>query len=63
MTQGSVIVVDIGKTLSKVTLWSRDEQMLDKLTRPNQRVEVDGICRLDERGIAAFIEATLAPST
>lgn len=37
MQQGHAIVVDIGKTQSKVSLWSREGVMLDKVLRPNQR--------------------------
>lgn len=57
---GFAIVVDVGKTLSKVSLWSRDGRMLDRKTRPNAVVTVDGIRRLDLAGIAAFVESVLA---
>ncbi|MBW8785080.1 MAG: carbohydrate kinase, partial [Novosphingobium sp.] len=33
MGHGSAIVVDIGKTLGKVTLWSRDGRLLDRQVR------------------------------
>lgn len=59
MGNGFAVVVDVGKTLSKVTLWSRDGHMIEKLSRPNQRVTEDGIHRLNERGIAGFIEESL----
>lgn len=35
MPQGWAIVVDTGKTMSKVSLWSRDGRMLDRQTRSN----------------------------
>jgi sugar (pentulose or hexulose) kinase len=57
---GFAIVVDVGKTLSKVSLWSRDGQMLDRRARPNAEVSVDGIRRLDVAGIADFVETALA---
>lgn len=59
MQQGWAIVVDTGKTLSKVSLWSRDGRMLDRRTRPNAAVEVDGIRRLDVESTGAFILETL----
>ena len=55
MKQGTTVVVDIGKTLSKVTLWSDDGRMIAKLDRPNQIQTVDGINRLDEAGIGQFV--------
>lgn len=60
MEQGFAVVVDVGKTLSKVTLWSRDGRMIEKLSRPNQRVVEGGITRLDHHGIAEFVEESLA---
>ena len=48
---GSIIVVDIGKTLSKVTLWSKSGQMLDRRVRPNEARLEGGIRRLDAAGI------------
>lgn len=53
-------MIDVGKTLSKVSLWSRDGVMLDRVTRPNAAVEVDGIARLDADGIAGFVLDALA---
>ena len=56
---GNTIVVDIGKTLSKVTLWTRDGEMLDRQVRPNSAVEIDGVRRLDAEGIGAWLRQTL----
>lgn len=53
-------MVDVGKTLSKVSLWSRDGRMLDRKTRPNDIVEVDGVRRLDVDGVKAFVDDALA---
>ncbi|MEZ5742764.1 MAG: carbohydrate kinase [Sphingomonadaceae bacterium] len=58
--KGAFIVVDIGKTLSKVTLWTRDGQMLDRQVRPNARIEEKGIRRLDHEGIGAWLVEMLA---
>ncbi len=60
MQHGFAIIIDIGKTLSKVSLWSRDGKMLDRVTRPNAPLVLDGIRRLDAEGIAAFVLAALA---
>ena len=59
MADGFAIVVDVGKTLSKVSLWSRDGRMLDRQSRPNAVVADEGIRRLDVAGIAAFVEESL----
>ena len=60
MEEGFAIVVDIGKTLSKVTLWSEDGRLLARRSRPNENVTENSISRLDERGIAAFVIEAIA---
>jgi len=57
---GRYIVVDIGKTLAKVSLWSADGCLLDRQTRANRKVELDGIARLDAGGIADWLPQALA---
>jgi sugar (pentulose or hexulose) kinase len=57
--QGSIVVLDVGKTLAKVTLWSRDGRLLDRRTRPNERVSADGYACLDTEGISAFLAQAL----
>lgn len=54
------IVVDIGKTLSKVSLWTCAGEMLDRQVRPNERVEEEGIRRLDVEGIGAWLLGALS---
>lgn len=56
---GTIIVVDIGKTQSKLSLWTRAGQMLDKQVRRNSTVLVDGIRRLDSDGIGAWLIDTM----
>ncbi|SLK02928.1 FGGY-family carbohydrate kinase [Novosphingobium mathurense] len=56
---GSYIVVDIGKTLSKVTLWTKQGRMLDRQVRPNASCEEAGLRRLDVAGIGAWLKTTL----
>lgn len=60
MHGGFAVVVDIGKTLAKVSLWSPDGRMLDRQTRQNQACTSDGIARLDAEGIAAWLPDALA---
>lgn len=50
----------MGKTLSKVTLWSRDGRMLDRQTRANEPIVVNGIRRLDCAGIGTWLVSALA---
>ncbi|MEL1251084.1 FGGY-family carbohydrate kinase [Aurantiacibacter gilvus] len=55
MSQGWAIVLDVGKTLSKLSLWSRDGRMLDRATRPNQ--STNGV--LDTAGTTDWAIETL----
>jgi sugar (pentulose or hexulose) kinase len=57
---GFAIVVDIGKTLGKVSLWSRGGALLDRQVRRNEAVEDNGLRRLDARGIAEWLTGALA---
>lgn len=59
LNRGFAIIVDIGKTLSKVSLWSRDGQMLDRQVRPNQVREDGGVRRLDTAGIEEWLVESL----
>ncbi|MCZ8370540.1 MAG: FGGY family carbohydrate kinase [Porphyrobacter sp.] len=59
MRAGSTIVIDLGKTLSKVSLWDADGHMLDRQVRPNAPVEVNGIRRLDAPGIGEWLIESL----
>ncbi|HZU64740.1 MAG TPA: carbohydrate kinase, partial [Novosphingobium sp.] len=58
--QGFAIVVDIGKTMSKVTLWSREGALLDRQVRPNAPCTQEGIARLDAGGIHQWLMDVLA---
>jgi len=60
LREGFAIVVDVGKTLAKVSLWSEDGRMLDRQVRPNRAREREGIARLDILGIAAWLPEALA---
>lgn len=55
MSTGSTIVIDLGKTLSKVSLWDRSGKMLDRQVRQSTPVEVDGLRRLDAAAIGEWL--------
>jgi sugar (pentulose or hexulose) kinase len=57
---GFAIVVDVGKTLSKVTLWSRNGQFLDRQVRANATPSEGGVRRLDVSGIATWLVEALS---
>ena len=53
------IVLDIGKTQRKMTLWAHDGQMLRRETRRNDVIENDRFDALDVEGIAQWVVLTL----
>lgn len=57
---GTFIVLDIGKTLAKITLWSADGRLLDRKVRQNRSVIVGGLRRLDIAGIGGWVLRTLS---
>lgn len=57
---GATIVIDLGKTLSKVSLWDDTGRMLAREVRPNPALAVDGLRRLDTSGIGDWLIGTLA---
>lgn len=59
-SKGFAIVIDIGKTMAKITLWSREGRLLDRQVRPNAPCAEQGIARLDADGIAAWATGVLA---
>lgn len=60
LIQGVAIVADFGKSVSKISLWSREGRLLDRQTRANTPCEADGIRRLDTEGIGDWLVAALA---
>jgi sugar (pentulose or hexulose) kinase len=60
MPQGSIIVLDVGKTLAKLTLWSPERQPVERRSRPNNHIVNEGIPCLDVDGIDAWLGETLA---
>lgn len=60
MNKGATIVIDLGKTLSKVSLWDGEGRMIDRQVRPNKPIAVDGLRRLDLEGVGGWLTKTLA---
>ena len=60
LERGAFIVIDMGKTLSKVSLWDRAGQRLGQVVRPNAPVVADGLRCCDVEGIGTWLTATLA---
>jgi len=57
---GNLVVLDIGKTLSKVSVWTPQGELLEKRERRNQRCYSDGRMVLDTCGIEEWLTKTLA---
>jgi sugar (pentulose or hexulose) kinase len=55
----ATVVLDLGKTLSKLTLWAPDGRLLADLNRPNEPSDAGAYVALDAAGIEAFIEKGL----
>jgi sugar (pentulose or hexulose) kinase len=60
MAIGWTIVLDVGKSLAKATLWNEACECVALRGRPNARPEIGGIRALDASGIDAWLAATLA---
>jgi sugar (pentulose or hexulose) kinase len=58
--QQAIAIVDVGKTRSKVSLWSEEGTLLQALDRGNLSVERDGLAQLDVSGIAEWLTTALA---
>jgi len=54
-----VAVLDVGKTLAKLSLWTPRGEPVAKASRPNLRIEADGYRALDVDGVDAWIAETL----
>ena len=57
---GCTVVVDVGKTLSKASLWSPEGSLIAQHNRLNSRVEGPGYLALDVHGIDAWLAEALA---
>lgn len=54
-----IVVLDVGKSLSKLTLWTPDGVMVDRRTRANVRASNNSPIELDALGIEAWLTETL----
>ena len=59
MANGGTVVLDVGKTLAKATLWDEQGACIAHRSRPNRQPTVDGVLVLDVGGIEPWLEATL----
>ncbi|WP_312163606.1 carbohydrate kinase [Phenylobacterium sp.] len=60
MEDGCTVVLDIGKTNAKLTLWDRSGRCLARHVRENEAVEGPGYRALDAAGIEAWMAPILA---
>lgn len=58
--EGHTVVLDVGKTLSKVTLWTSDGTCVAQRTRTNNQVRHQNRATLDVAGIEAWLADVLA---
>jgi sugar (pentulose or hexulose) kinase len=57
---GLVVVIDIGKTHSKASLWTRDGRELARTLHSNRQTEANGYPCLDIDGIEAWLRTSLS---
>lgn len=60
MLPGRVIVLDVGKTLAKLSLWAADGRLIEQRQRYNERVESGQRLWLDAAGIERWARGVLA---
>jgi sugar (pentulose or hexulose) kinase len=59
MTIAWTVVLDVGKTLAKATLWNEARECVAERIRPNERASAGKMCTLDAVGIEQWLERTL----
>jgi sugar (pentulose or hexulose) kinase len=57
--RGFIVILDVGKSLTKLTLWSPERRMMARRTRANFSSTVDGLLSLDVPGITTWLAETL----
>jgi hypothetical protein len=55
--RGHTVVLDVGKTLSKASLWTPAGELVERRTRPNDRLQGPGYLALDASGIEEWLAA------
>ncbi len=63
MREGLTVVLDVGKTLTKLSLWTREGVLVARETRPNQRVDAGPYAALDAEGVEAWAVEVLSGFT
>lgn len=56
---GLTVVLDVGKTLTKLSLWGSSGVVLAREARPNQRIDAGGYAALDVQGVEAWVGKVL----
>jgi len=59
MPSGGTIILDVGKSVSKATLWDEAGRCVAQRSRPNRRAQGGGGLTLDVAGIEAWLESVL----
>ena len=55
----ATVVLDVGKTLTKASLWSASGTLIERRSRMNARLDVGGYLALDAAGIEKWLATTL----
>ncbi|HEY2677629.1 MAG TPA: hypothetical protein VGI65_11730 [Steroidobacteraceae bacterium] len=59
MSTRATVIVDIGKTLTKASLWTESGGLIERRSRPNAQVDAGDFLALDAVGIETWLESTL----
>jgi len=59
MQTHATVVLDVGKTLAKASLWESNGTLIERRCRPNARPEAGGYLALDAAGIEKWLATTL----
>jgi sugar (pentulose or hexulose) kinase len=59
LKEGLTVVLDVGKTLTKLSLWARGGVLIAREARPNQRIDAGHYAALDAEGIEAWTAQVL----
>ncbi len=57
---GLTVVLDVGKTLTKLSLWGPSGEVLARESRPNQRIDAGRYVALDTQGVQAWAAQVLS---
>ncbi|RYD28214.1 MAG: hypothetical protein EOP89_03025 [Lysobacteraceae bacterium] len=55
-----IVVLDVGKTVAKPTLWTAAGELVERLFRANKRIDAGAYLALDVDGIDGWLGETLA---